>query len=453
MEDLTSAMATASAAATLSGQPQATYQNRMMYGGGMMPQGGMMMQGGMMPGAYPQMATFGLSGGNGMYQTTMPMSTGMSTSAGPGAANPIPGIASLGSMQSDYSAMGQMLPPGVQMQMRMQMQQTYAAHSTKHAGASTTTSATTSATTSSPGTTTSSSTRQRIPDELPHGKRFKAGVATSAHGAKQAVAAAATAAALAATQAKRAAAALTAAKDEARAMDSETDDSDSDTESDIDDSVRKLTTSNASTSSTTTITTNPHTTTAQPQMGMAQWMPTAAWMPMSPGTGTGGMVAGITPAMMQAFQQHQMMATMQPWNIAAMPQLMHGSGGPGQDQRPMQRAKKRRGHVCQCCSKVLETKYKLERHLRTHTGERPFECRHCPAKFNQKSSLKTHSNIHAREMVKDPPADVNLQTLKINGYPINQLLGVAASKGKGVNRASRTASPSAMSGESSGDEK
>jgi len=384
MDTLTSAMATASAAATLSGQPlAAVFQNqnaRMIYGmpPGMIPAGGMM----------PQMAAFG----HGMYHTTMPMSTAAGTSpAGTNPANPILGMASLGGMQSDY----QMISPCGMMQMRpLQMQQqTYAAQSTQG-------NTTTSATTTAP--TTTSSTRQRSTVDLPNGKRFKSGLS------KKKGAAAATKAATMST--KRAAGDSPAEG----TMDAGTD-SDSDTESDLDDSSRKSTTETASRTTATPATTAAATTTTatdivtaaaiQPHMGMAQWMQPTSWMPVA-GPVPGGMMAGVPPAMMQAFQQQQqqqqMMGNMQPWNIAPMPHLMHNGGGLVQDL-PLRRAKKRRGHVCQYCSKVLETKYKLERHVRTHTGERPFHCQQCPAKFNQKSSLKTHSNIHAREVVKDPP--------------------------------------------------
>lgn len=84
--------------------------------------------------------------------------------------------------------------------------------------------------------------------------------------------------------------------------------------------------------------------------------------------------------------------------------------------------------ICPFCKKCLETKYKLDRHILTHTGERPFECQDCKAKFNQKSSLKTHSSIHAKSILKDSTVSrQKLDEYTINGYTLNDLgLPIAA---------------------------
>ncbi|CAH0555901.1 unnamed protein product [Brassicogethes aeneus] len=47
-------------------------------------------------------------------------------------------------------------------------------------------------------------------------------------------------------------------------------------------------------------------------------------------------------------------------------------------------------HVCPTCSKTFECNYRLNEHIRTHTGERPNVCDTCNKRFNSKSDLKRH---------------------------------------------------------------
>nr|XP_037867743.1 zinc finger protein 43-like [Bombyx mori] len=53
--------------------------------------------------------------------------------------------------------------------------------------------------------------------------------------------------------------------------------------------------------------------------------------------------------------------------------------------------------VCERCGKALPNTTILRYHMRTHTGERPFQCPDCPKGFVKQSSLKSHSTVHTSE--------------------------------------------------------
>ena len=56
-----------------------------------------------------------------------------------------------------------------------------------------------------------------------------------------------------------------------------------------------------------------------------------------------------------------------------------------------------RNHVCGICQKGFKVKDGLARHLKTHTEQRPFECDTCGAKFSRLHTLKTHERTHTGE--------------------------------------------------------
>ena len=45
---------------------------------------------------------------------------------------------------------------------------------------------------------------------------------------------------------------------------------------------------------------------------------------------------------------------------------------------------------CRLCQHISPFYSKFINHYRTHTGEKPFSCPHCPYRGNQKSNLTVH---------------------------------------------------------------
>lgn len=70
-------------------------------------------------------------------------------------------------------------------------------------------------------------------------------------------------------------------------------------------------------------------------------------------------------------------------------------------------------YSCESCAKSFRTRNDLDRHTRTHTGERPFKCKLCDRRAADKGNVRKHLvsihkivediNLYIDDETKNPP--------------------------------------------------
>ncbi|XP_053716771.1 sal-like protein 2 [Synchiropus splendidus] len=89
-------------------------------------------------------------------------------------------------------------------------------------------------------------------------------------------------------------------------------------------------------------------------------------------------------------------------NAIGFPTSSISNGSHSQDHQPSSSvgnasSSGRPQHVCRFCGKVLSSDSSLQIHLRSHTGERPYQCPVCLSRFTTRGNLKAHFLRHREQ--------------------------------------------------------